>query len=152
MSALKFATDTAGVDEICLHLTACNAEFVPPLDQRVQVADYAARLAGRSRRFEAWDGARLVGLVAVYCNDPERTLAHVSNVSVDPGFQRLGIARELLVAAVRRARDLGFARIELQADQRAASALSLYKSLGFATAHVDGTTVTMHIELGRKPE
>jgi len=126
-----WAVDRSGLNEVLHHLQDCDTAFHPPLSRRVDLASYAEKLVRQSLRVESWDGDRLVGLVAVYCNDPGQGTAFVSNVSVSPDFARQGIARHLLQAAIAHVRALGFQRLHLEVDPQALPALRLYDSLGF---------------------
>ena len=146
MTGPVYATNQATADQICAHLAACN--FTPPLGTRVVLTDYAVKLATFAERFEAWVGGHLIGLVAIYCNDPAKAAAHITNVSVDPAHTRHGIARHLLDMALTEAASRGFATVSLQVDPRADAALALYSAMGFATI---GTTAGM-ITLGKDPK
>ena len=114
------------------HLRACNSSFVPPLGARVEIEDYAAKLVARAERFEAWSNDRLVGLLAAYCNDPERKLAFVTSVSVLPAWYGQGVASRLLRACIEQVRHGRFERIELEVDARNSAATLLYEKHGFA--------------------
>ena len=140
------ARNRARPADVEAHLTACAQSFTPPLGERVAIPDYAAKLVARAERFEAWDGPALIGLVAVYCNDPARIAAFVTNVSVLPERTRSGLGRHLLAAAISHARDLGFARMALSVD-RAATALHLYRGLGFTEDAQDGDTLHLSLAL-----
>ena len=72
----------ASAAEIDAHLRACDDSFAPALSRRVDIDAYASKIAARAERFEAWANDRLVGLLAAYCNDPERRVAFVTSVSV----------------------------------------------------------------------
>lgn len=150
MTGPKLRIDTASAPEVLAHLERCSAGFSPPLAERVGLVDYAARLTASATRFEAWDGAALIGLVAVYCNAPDLKRAFVSNVSVDPPHQRKGISRLLMQTAAGHARELGFAEMSLEVDAGATSALALYRTLGFTKVGEVGRTLTMHLDLGRE--
>ena len=128
---LNFSTDSSDVATILRHLQCCDASFQPPLSKRVDLADYASKLAHTATRFEAWSGCCLVGLVAIYCNTPGRSKAFVSNVSVLPANTGQGIGQSLMVNAIDHARALGFTNLSLEVDARASSALRLYQKLGF---------------------
>src|SRR5947199_10259617 len=80
MSSLQYRHDTATTDDVHAHLTRCDADFTPPLSARLDLGDYAAKLAERAARSEAWEGGRLVGLVAAYVTPgaPEAFISHVS--------------------------------------------------------------------------
>ncbi|MCP1549335.1 MULTISPECIES: GNAT family N-acetyltransferase [Methylorubrum] len=136
----------SGADDIRAHLMACASTFTPPLDWRVVIPDYATKLATCSERFEAWDGTALIGLVAVYCNDPIRATAFVTSVSIVPERTREGLGRRLLTAAITHVHSLGFARIALSVDREAA-ALALYHGLGFAEDTRNDRTLHLSLDL-----
>lgn len=150
MTAMKvrFDRNLSSAEDIRRHLTACSPSFVPPLDSRVAIPDYAAKLALRAERFEAWTDDRVVGLVALYCPRvprPESGDAFVSNVSVLPAFTRGGIARHLLLEAIAYARRCS-GGIVLEVDHRAA-ALRLYRACDFVTVASHGGTLTLRLDL-----
>lgn len=132
-SGLVLGRNRSRADAVEAHLIACDAAFLPPLSSRVSIADYAARIAARAERFEAWAGPDLVGLAALYCNAEDRRAAFLTNLSVAPAWMRGGIARRLLGEAIHCARAAGFAGITLSVDPDA-PALGLYRSLGFVGA------------------
>ncbi|MCJ2015712.1 GNAT family N-acetyltransferase [Methylobacterium sp. J-076] len=142
---IRFGRNLSSAGDIRLHLTECAPAFVPSLDSRVVIQDYAAKLALHAERFEAWHGAHLVGLVALYDGTSAGGEAFVSNVSVAPGFTRRGLARRLLADAIGHARG-GCPAIALQVDRRA-PALALYLSLGFTVAARDGDGLTLRLAL-----
>lgn len=135
----EYTTDRSGPDTVRRHLLACDAAFHPPLSARVDLAAYADKLAGHALRVEAWIGDELVGLVAVYCNAPDRGTAFVSNVSVLPSYSGQGVARHLMRKTIDNVRALNFASLSLQVEPGAAVAMRLYASLGFRAAAGVGT-------------
>lgn len=138
----------SGADAVLRHLQAHDAAFHPPLSSRVDLADYARKLAEHALRLEAWVGDDLVGLVAVYCNAPDRGTAFVSNVSVLAGHAGRGIARHLMLDAISQVRALGFASLCLEVDRRAVPALRLYGSLGFLAEADAAPVARMTLPLG----
>jgi GNAT superfamily N-acetyltransferase len=117
--------------EITQHLLACDVSFHPSLSSRVNLVDYALKLAQNAVRFEAWLDSRLIGLVAVYCNADDCGTAFVSNVSVDPEFTGRGIARQLMQTCIAYVQNLNFKRLSLWIDPAALPAMRLYQALGF---------------------
>ena len=147
MSGVEFSEDTADSALICAHLEACDASFIPHLSDRVDLADYAAKLAAKARRFEAWDQGELVGLVAAYCNGVDRQRAFVTSVSVLPQAQGRGIASQLVMRCISATRNAGFAKLELEVDSANERAVALYAKHGFYKFSEDGSTSAMTIEL-----
>lgn len=136
--------------QIAEHLSYCDVDFVPPLSGRVEIGGYARKLASSAERFEAWAGSVLVGLVAVYCNDAGRGAAFITSVSVLREWQGQGIARRLFAQCIGHAKELGFERLELEADRGNASAIHLYEKTGFIVGKATGRSMAMHLDTGQK--
>jgi ribosomal protein S18 acetylase RimI-like enzyme len=130
MSSLQYRRDTATSDDVHAHLTRCDADFTPPLSARLDLGNYAAKLAERAARFEAWDGGRLVGLVAAYVT-PGAPNAFISNVSVVPELRGNGVAAALVADCIDRARGSGAATITLEVATADRAAVRFYEKLGF---------------------
>jgi len=69
-------------------------------------------------------------------NPKERGLAHLHILGVQPQFRRRGLGYRLMVEALRRLRQNGFSRVELDMDTLNAKALPLYEMLGFRQQEV----------------
>jgi ribosomal protein S18 acetylase RimI-like enzyme len=141
------ARGEASASQIAEHLRRGEADFIPPLAERMDIDDYARKIATRAVRFEAWAGDTLVGLVAVYRNDPDRRVAFVTSVSVVPEHRGRGIAATLLASAIDDARREGFGRIALEVSRANATALRLYSNAGFKMEAGEGRMVRMGLEL-----
>jgi ribosomal protein S18 acetylase RimI-like enzyme len=142
MSAPALGQDRASPQQIADHLRACDADFVPPLSARVDIAGYAQKIATSARRHEAWADGELVGLVAVYCNQAARDAAFITSVSVLPGWRGRQLGEQLLRACLAEVEALGFARVELEVDARN-PAVALYRRHGFSAAATTGTLLRM---------
>lgn len=129
MSTLELAANRSTDAQLGEHLSACDASFTPPLSRRVAIGDYAAKLAARAHRCEAWAGNQLVGVVAIYLNDDT---GYISNVSVLPAWHGHRIASTLLAEALTAARTAGLRRVDLEVDPANAPAIALYRAAGFA--------------------
>lgn len=77
----------------------------------------------------------LVGNVSIYDIHLPKTLV-IANVAVHPEFRRRGIARSLMEAALKRARQRGAKTVLLQVDAENEGARHLYASLGFIEERV----------------
>lgn len=152
MTELTFGSGRSREADIRRHLTACDNHFIPPLASRVSIPDYAKRLASHATCFEAWSGDELIGLVAVYCNAPDRREAFVTNVSVLPGWTGQGIANRLMRDCIAHIDEKGFGRILLEVDGRAAGAIRLYRTVGFGAKEAQGHKLPMYLELNGNNE
>ena len=149
MSPLEYRRDTATADDVHAHLTRCDADFTPPLSARLDLRDYAAKLAERAARFEAWDGGQLVGLVAAYLT-PGAPEAFISNVSVVSELRGRGVAAALVADCVDRARGSGAATLTLEVATADRAAGRFYEKFGFTGRDpeaADRPTTTLTLDL-----
>jgi ribosomal protein S18 acetylase RimI-like enzyme len=149
MSSLQYRRDTASADDVHAHLARCDADFTPPLSARLDLRDYAAKLAERAARFEAWDGDQLVGLVAAYVT-PGAPEAFISNVSVVSELRGRGVAAALVADCIDRARGAGAATLRLEVATADRAAGRFYEKLGFTDrdgepAHRPTTMLTLDL-------
>lgn len=151
-AAVRYALDAATKAAIDAHLRRCDADFVPRLSDRVDLARYAAKIRDKAATFEAWSGDQLVGLVAAYLNQRGGEDAFVTSVSVESRFQGSGIGDGLMHNCIRLARQRGFRRIGLEVHATNQRAVALYRRHGFEASGRDGELVSMTLALGRQDD
>jgi ribosomal protein S18 acetylase RimI-like enzyme len=103
----------------------------------VDIQDYSKKLREHASTVEAWDEDKLVGLIAVYCNDYDQKNAFITNVSVLPEYMRKGIAINLMnatIAFVQSSKD--FDSIFLEVNKNNSKAIMLYKKCNFETINL----------------
>lgn len=144
---LSYRQNHATAQDISKLLKTCDQDFIPPLSERVELNAYAARIEGNAVRFECWDGQSLVGIVAMYCNAPDKSQAFITNVSTAPAHRGSGISRKLLCSAVSHAQELGFETLSLDVHPEAVAAVSLYQSIGFKTISETGQVLNCLLTL-----
>lgn len=146
-AAVEYLSNKASEAEIAEHLTRCDANFVPPLSTRVEIQVFAKKIADRATRFEAWTGGKLVGLVAVYCNDHVGRSAFITSVSVLPAWSGNGIATRLMDQCIEYSQALGMRQINLEVARGNDHAAKLYAKRGFATVKSNAQFVSMSLNL-----
>ena len=119
------------MSEISSHLERCKNNFIPPLQETVDISSYAEKIKTKSITFEAWDNERLAGLIAVYFNDPGNEFGFITNVSVEKEYAGQGIASRLLESVSRYAREKQFKEIRLKVHCRNIQAIKLYRKHSF---------------------
>lgn len=148
MSAVvEYLSNKASVAEIAEHLSRCDADFVPPLSGRIEISDYAEKIASKAMRFEAWSGGTLIGLVAAYCNNREQRTAYVTSVSVLKAWAGKGIATYLVEQCIEYAKALGMWQISLEVASANMPAIRLYEKNGFIAAKANAPFVGMALYL-----
>jgi ribosomal protein S18 acetylase RimI-like enzyme len=132
-AAVAYLSNRASAAEISDHLSRCDADFAPLLSGRVEINDYAKKIANKATRFEAWSGGKLVGLVAAYCNDQVSRITYITSVSVLREWTGKGIATHLINQCVEHARASGMQQISLEVAGNNTPAIKLYEKIGFIT-------------------
>lgn len=143
---IGYHINRASEAEIAEHLTRCDADFIPPLTGRVEIEDYARKIASKATRYEAWTGDSLIGLVAIYYNTDSR-ITYVTNVSVMREWLGNGIATRLMSQCIAHAKTLNMKRISLQVGEENQGAIKLYEKMGFSKGQVNAPLLTMHLLL-----
>ncbi|MCA9139315.1 MAG: GNAT family N-acetyltransferase [Planctomycetales bacterium] len=146
---IRYEINHASEDAILEHLRKCSPHFRPPLQQRVDLADYAQKLASRSVTMESWADQQLVGLVAAYLNpDSDPPNAFISNVSVLPEYRSQGIAKRLLDRCHHEAGRRGIQTIRLEVTAENKPAIALYMNLGYFITGENEDNLSMQLDLG----
>ncbi len=149
--SIRYCEKMASGDEVASHLRQCDSTFVPPLSSRVDIASYADKIVHHARRFEAWGNGVLLGLVAAYCNSPDKISAFITSVSVLPSEQGRGIASHLLIDCIRQISKMGFAQIGLEVDCSNHAARLLYRKHGFICLDESQAILRMTLNLKEEP-
>jgi ribosomal protein S18 acetylase RimI-like enzyme len=141
--------NTAILSEITAHLRECGNDFTPPLGQRVDIDNYACKLADNAHCIEAWANDELIGLLAMYCSNSGKNVAFISSVSILPGWHGHGIASELIKLSIMHAHSLSLKRVELEVDCNNAAAIHLYEKHGFIIINTNANArpLVMYLEL-----
>jgi hypothetical protein len=145
--SIKYGLNKASAAQIVWHLSQCDDGFVPPLSHRVEINDYAEKIVSKTTRFEAWSGDKLVGLLAVYCNDLERCIAFITSVSVLNECKGGGIALDLMQRCIAHVKVLGMRQISLEVARDNLPAIGLYVKSGFVTDGMNSSVVAMNLNL-----
>lgn len=153
-AAIEYLLNKASAAQIAEHLLRCDADFVPPLSGRVEIVNYAQKIASKATRFEAWSGGMLVGLAAAYCNDQERCIAYITSVSVLREWTRNRVAARLVDQCIQHAKASGMRQISLEVMENNAPAIKLYEKSGFVAGKTNAFFITMslYLESGEEHE
>ena len=145
--SIVFNLNKASESEILQFLIRCDADFVPPLSTRVEINQYARKIAHNSTRFEAWFADELIGLVSLYCNDLESRIAHITSVSVQKDFRQIGVAEKMLQHCVEYSKSMQMHQICLEVTAAHLLAKRLYGRLGFIESKNYANKVEMTLSL-----
>jgi len=147
---IDYRMGTVGLKQLREHLEACDGDFHPRLSERVDLAVYSGKISERAMTFEAWAGNDLVGLVAVYLNDPDRCSGYISCVSTLRRHAGRGIAGRLLDMCLASAKGKGFREISLEVHAGNGRAIELYRRAGFEDLDRHGAFLSMKLEMSQR--
>ncbi len=118
-----------------------DEEFNPPLSHRLNLEEYVSKLYSLSDLFyEFSDNGLLSGVVAIYLYDCKNDKAFIPFVAVKKEKRGKGIAKRILLKAIKAARAKGKTEIGIATNNPVA--LHLYESLGFKK--IDGNYDEIH--------
>jgi len=129
--SISIAEGKASEKDIYNHLFKCKYNFIPPLDEYVNIDIYSQKIHQNAITFEAWSTDTLVGLVAAYFNDQKGHIGFITNVSVVNDFMGMGIASILLNKCINYAKNNNYKNVVLEVSEKNKKAIHLYKKLGF---------------------
>ncbi len=140
---VEYFLNRASEAEICKHLRLSDADFIPHLSSRVDIGEYAKKIAGNALKVEAWSGEELVGLVAAYCNDQETHIAYITSVSVLMKWAGKGLATQLVGKCIEYAKSSGMHAVNLEVASNSVAAIKLYEKIGFVVSESRGQWMAM---------
>jgi len=146
ISEIIYRTKSASIEEIFLHLKECSALFVPDLTTTVDIHEYSKKIFQKSVTFEAWVKGKLIGLIAIYCNDLKTHSAYITNVSIIKEYFGLGVASYLLKMCISHVELNCFSSIILEVNMTNIQAVNLYEKYGFKIFESKGNSFLMKLE------
>ena len=147
---ISYKIRTAALNDIFNHLIKCNENFIPALDQKVDIAAYSKKIAENSITFEAWINGELAGLIAAYFNEENAKNGFISNVSIIKEYAGKGIASKLMEMCISYGVQHQFSEISLEVLRHNISAMQLYKKYDFHETGNKGDLVTMTKKINDK--
>jgi len=147
MEKVTRCINKSNATEIAGHLKECNCQFVPKLSSRINIDQYANKIFEKAVRFEAINQGKIIGLVAIYCNDEKKSSAYITSVSVKKDYQGMGIGSELLDAGIKYVKTLEFKSIELEVSSMNIKAINLYEKKNFILHNNNSELVLMRLEI-----
>jgi ribosomal protein S18 acetylase RimI-like enzyme len=143
IEGLTYITKTATEKDIYLHLNKCNNSFVPPLNTRINIADYAKKIFNNAVTFEAWREKELIGLIAIYFNK-ETNIGFITNVSVMKEYMGSGIASNLIKMCIEYAEKFNYNEIKLEVYKDNKPAVNFYKKYNFTQIETKNDSLIMN--------
>lgn len=147
---IEIRKNNAREDEIIIYLLENDTKFIPSLSTQVDIEKYAKKIYENAIRIEAWQGNKMIGFVAVYCNTMDRNIAFITSVSVRSEYHGQGIATRLLEECIKNIYNEGYRYAMLEVHCSNKNAIMLYKKIGFKVVSVTGPIKKMNLIINDK--
>lgn len=147
ISNITYKTKIATEEELYLHLKECSCNFIPHLNETVNIQEYSRKIFLNSITFEAWERNSLIGLLAAYLNDNENKVAYITNLSVIREYFGLGMASQLIRMCIDYTKLNNFSTMRLEVHETNAPALNFYQKYGFKIVGRNGDFAFMQLEI-----
>jgi ribosomal protein S18 acetylase RimI-like enzyme len=144
---IHYADNQSSLHEVLQHLKVCDNSFIPALSTRVNLDAYALKIRDNAYRYEAWQGDQLTGLIAAYCNDPDKRVAFITSVSVIPSCIGMGVASHLMAHCIQTLQLQSFKHLQLEVSISNLPAIMLYQKFGFSSECATGAALMMNLAL-----
>lgn len=149
---LKYNQNVSLAKDIELHFRNCPSYFYEQLSNRTDITTYSKKLEMNSQRFELWDDATLIGLIAAYCNDIEKINCYITNVSVHNNYLKQGVASYLIQKCIDYAQRNAFKSVSLEVASTNYKAIALYNSFHFLQISIKKDSLIMQLNINKKNE
>lgn len=110
-------------------LQEINSEYVPNLDKKIDLSDYADKILTKASFLIECDKNGIVGLVVFYCNNINNLKAYRPLVGVLPRAQHQGIATRMMEIVCQYIKEQKFKVIGIHSNNPVA--IKTYQKLGF---------------------
>lgn len=132
-------------DSILELLKDFDAEFVPRLSQRIDLLEYAKKLAQNAVWFLAYDEGNIIGHCAAYMNRPE--YAYISSIAVKKKVRLRGIGDCIWECVEREAVNRGMQSILLEVRRTNITGIRFYQKHVCSILSLRGEWMTMKKDL-----
>jgi len=137
------------LNKLILHLKECSNLHVPPLNEVVNIEDYAKKIVDNAMIFNREINNKIIACVCAYFNK-ERNSVFITNVSVIKEFSSQGLVTTLLKECIDYAKKNDYSSIKLQVSYDNKKAIRLYEKLGFIIYETNNKTNEMINYLNKK--
>lgn len=125
-------------------LTELDRVIIPPLSDRVDLNEYAVKLAALADIFYLKKDNQDIGNCAVYLNSTER--GFISSIAVKKEYQGKGLGRNLLEKVRDIADSRGISEIRLEVFKNNSHAIVFYERMGFHVVDRKNDWIVMQID------
>ncbi len=144
---VKLIQKNHGVKEVLNFFITYKDIFVPPLETRVNIHEYAEKISENATQFWLELNGKKIGFLACYFNNPSKEFAYFTILGVAKEHEGKGYGRLLMTNAIDYAKKENFKSIRFEVRTTNTRALNLYKDLGAEIDYVKNGGYHVSIKL-----
>ncbi len=137
-------SDEKRIEKILMEL---DSAIIPKLSGRVNINEYAKKLAHTADIFFVRKEETDIGHCAVYLNNSE--FGYISSISVNKEYRRMHIGSKLYKKVDKLAISKGIFTIRLKVFAQNQDALRFYKHMGFEVASIEEEWISMQRRINK---
>ena len=118
--------------------------LIPPLSERVNIQQYAKKLAQKAETIFACLGNQDIGSCSVYCN---AEVAFISSFAIKPAYKRMKLGSNMMKRVMEYAKERMCESIQLEVNGKNLGAIAFYKKCGFACISLRDEWLIMECKL-----
>lgn len=131
MKLSEFKRNKTRAEDIYDHLSRCDYDFKPSLSSYVDLNLYSKKLYEKSERFEIWRNNHLIGLLAVYINEVDKSI-FITNLSIERSLRGQSFGLKLINMMLKEVNFMNtFESIKLEVKSKNIHAIKFYEKVGF---------------------
>jgi len=134
-------------NELYDFLVSCDNDFIPSLSSKVNIYDYSIKLLKNSEIISLICNEKLIGLLAIYCNNFINKEAFISVVCLSKDYRGYGLSKVLLEKSIEIAKNKNFLKIKLEVNKNNKIAIKLYNKFGFKKILENSETIIMQYDI-----
>lgn len=123
-----------------------DSVFIPPLTDRVNISEYAEKLANKAQIVYACENGKDCGHCAFYVNAQE-SIAFITSIAIEPTYQRRSIGKKLLECVKGYCFERGVDCVRLEVNRTNNDAIQFYQSMKFVKNVCNGEWIEMVCDL-----
>lgn len=118
-------------EQLEIFLTSVDGDFPIPISKKQELGAYARKLHDKATLCAAYDGSKIIALVAGYTDNLCNEMAYISLVATLPQVRGRGLATELIKDFISICEEKKIKAAHLYAVPTNTSAIHMYRRLGF---------------------
>ena len=143
-SVLQVVHGNESIERIVQFHNRIDELLIPRLSSRVDIAEYAKKLAQRALNIFVTVEREDIGICSIYCNEAE---AFITSFAVCEEYQGMGIGMQLMRRAIHLAKSSGCSCILLDVHFTNTKAKRFYLNNGFSIITIGEQWIRMKLEL-----